>query len=282
MSSESIVPISNIQYLNTSISQSSNMFRNYLKIAWRNLQKNKAFSFINILGLSVGLTCCMLISLYIVHETSYDKHLPNADRLYRLGTNFIDQGVEDKGLTTSAPLGQMLQQEYPEILSSTRSLNLFRDDKTLFQVKQGEGRYNSFYEQDGLLADPNFFSLVPYRFTEGNPATALQAPNSVVISEDIAKKLFGTQPALDKMVRISSSTNGDSSFRVTGVFAKPTAPSQIDARFFLSFAGGNMNDFANDSPRLAFNNMFNTFVLLKPGTDANALEKKFDGFVQRH
>jgi putative ABC transport system permease protein len=258
------------------------MFRSYIKIAWRNLKKNKAFSFINILGLSVGLTCCMLITLYIFHETSYDKHHQHADRLYQLGTNFIDQGVEDKGLTTSGPLGQMLQQEYPEVLSSTRSLALFRDDKTLFQVKQGEGRYNSFYEEKGLLADPNFFSLISYRFTEGNPATSLQAPNSVVISEDIARKLFGTGPALDKLVRISSSTNGDSTFRVTGVFAKPSGPSQIDARFFLSFAGGNMNEFANDSPRLAFNNMFNTYVLLKPGTSAKSLEKKFDGFVQRH
>src|SRR5438045_4287465 len=161
------------------------MLRNYLKIAWRNLKKNKAFSFINISGLSVGLTCCMLITLYIYHETSYDKQQPNADRLYQLGTNFIDQGVEDKGLTTSAPLGQMLQQEYPEIVTTTRSVALFRDDKTLFQTKQGEGRYNSFYEQKGLLADPNFFSLISYHFTEGNPATALQAPNSVVISEDI-------------------------------------------------------------------------------------------------
>ena len=258
------------------------MFRNYLKIAWRNLQKNKAFSFINILGLSVGLTCCMLITLYIFHETSYDSHYPNAERLYWLGTNFIDQGVEDKGLTTSAPLGQMLQQEYPEVLSSTRSLPLFRDDKTLFQVNGGEGRYTSFYEEKGVLADPNFFSLLPYRFTEGNPSTALQAPNSVVISEEIAQKLFGKQPALDKTVRISSSTNGDSTFRITGVFAKPEAPTQIDARFFLSFAGGNMNEFANDSPRLAYNNMFNTYVLLKPGTDAKSLEKKFDGFVQRH
>ncbi|RYF84288.1 MAG: ABC transporter permease, partial [Chitinophagaceae bacterium] len=100
------------------------MFRNYLTIAWRNLMKNKIFSFINIFGLSVGLACCILITLYISHETGYDKHHPAGDRIYKLGTVFIDQGVEEKGATTSAPLGQMLQDEYPEIASSTRVLEL--------------------------------------------------------------------------------------------------------------------------------------------------------------
>jgi putative ABC transport system permease protein len=111
------------------------MIRNYLKIAWRNLMKNKVFSFINIFGLSVGLTCCILISLYIYHEVSYDRYHENGNRIFRLGTTFIDQGVEERGSTTSAPLGKMLQEEYPEIAASTRSLQLFRDDKTLFRVQ---------------------------------------------------------------------------------------------------------------------------------------------------
>ena len=258
------------------------MIRNYLTIAWRNLMKNKVFSFINIFGLSVGLTCCVLIALYIYHEASYDKHHPNGASIYKLGTAFIDQGVEDKSGTTSAPLGSMLQQEYPEITSSTRLLQLFRDDKTLFQVKEGEGQFRSFYEKKGLLADSNFFQIIPYSFKEGNPRTALMAPNSVVISEDISRKLFGEQPALDKMVRISSNTNGDSTFRVTGVFSQPEAPSHIDANFFLSFRGGNMDGFANDSPSLANNNMFNTYVVLKDGANAKALEQKFPSFIRRH
>lgn len=258
------------------------MFRNYVRIAWRNLMKNKVFSFINIFGLSVGLTCCILITLYIYHETSYDKHHPNGDRIYKLGTAFIDQGVEDKGGTTSAPLGRMLQEEYPEIASSTRFLELFRDDKTLFQVKEGEGQFKSFYEQKGLLADSNFFQIIPYKFKEGNPRTALTTPNSVVISEEISHKLFGSQRALDKMVRISSNSNGDSTFRVTGVFLQPTSPSHIEANFFISFRGGDMDQFANDSPSLANNNMFNTYVVLKEGTNAKALEQKFPSFIQRH
>jgi putative ABC transport system permease protein len=122
------------------------MLKNYLKIAWRNLMKNKVFSFINIFGLSVGLACCILITLYIFHETGYDKYHKNGDRIYRLGTVFIDQGIEERGGNTSAPLGRMLQQEYPEVEASARTLNLFRDDKTLFQVKENNGELKSFYE----------------------------------------------------------------------------------------------------------------------------------------
>ena len=191
-------------------------------------------------------------------------------------------GVEQKGSTTSAPLGRMLRGEYPEIAASTRLLQLFRDDKTLFQLNEGNNTSKSFYEKDGLLADSNFFQLIRYSFKEGNPETALQAPNSVVISEGLAKKMFGTGHALDKVVRIGSNTNGDSLFRITGVFSEPSAPSHINANFFMSFRGGNMNRFANDSPSLVNNNMFHTYLLLKEGTDEKKLVQKFPSFVQRH
>ena len=258
------------------------MLKNYLKIAWRNLMKNKIFSFINIFGLSVGLTCCILITLYIFHETGYDRYHKNGDRIYRLGTVFIDEGVENPGNTTSAPLGRMLQQEYPEVEASARTLNLFRDDKTLFQVRENAGNLKSIYETKGFLADSNFFQIVTYKFKEGDPARALQEPNSVVINEEIAGKLFGNQSALGKVVRVSSSTNGDTTFRITGVFKKPPGPTHLNARFFLSFRGGNMDRFANDNPGLANNNMFFTYLLLRKGTDPKLLEKKFPDFIQRH
>lgn len=258
------------------------MLQTYIKIAWRNLMKNKVFSFINVLGLSIGLTCCMLITLYIVHETSYDTYHKNANSIYQLGTVFIDQGVETKGANTAAPVGRMLQQEYPEVAASTRTLNLFRDDKTLFQVKKNNGELNSIYETKGFLADSNFFQVLTYNFKEGNPATALLEPNSVVINEDIAHKLFGNESAINKIVHISSSTNGDTSFRVTGVFASSPGPTHLDARFFLSFRGGNMDGFANDNPSLANNNMFYTYLLLKKDADAKMLAQKFPGFIQRH
>lgn len=258
------------------------MFTNYLKIAWRNLAKNKVFSFINIFGLSVGLTCCILISLYIYHEISYDKYHVNAGKAFRLGTVFIDQGVSEPGANSSAPLGRMLQQEFPEVESSARILNLFRDDKTLFQLNENNDKLKSFYETKGFLADSNFFQILTYRFKEGDAKTALLQPNSVVINEEIAHKLFGNESAINKIVWIRSSTNGDSSFRVTGVFSDPPGPSHLDARFFMSFRGGRMDRFANDNPSLLNNNMFYTYLLLKNSSDSKKLEQKFPGFVQRH
>lgn len=258
------------------------MFKNYLKIAWRNLAKNKVFSFINIFGLAVGLTCCILISLYIYHEISYDKYHKNANNIFRLGTVFIDQGVGEPGANTSAPLGKMIQQEYPEVEASARILNLFRDDKTLFQVKENDGKLKSFYETKGFLADSNFFQILTYHFKEGDGRTALLEPNSVVINEEIAQKLFGNESAVNKIVWIRSSTNGDTSFRVTGVFSNPPGPSHLDAKFFMSFRGGSMDRFANANPSLLNNNMFYTYLLLKNGSDSKKLEQKFPGFVQRH
>ena len=244
--------------------------------------KNKVFSFINIFGLSVGLTCCILISLYIYHEISYDKYHKNGDRIFRLGTVFIDQGIEEKGLNCSAPLGRMLQQEYPEIESSARILHLFRDDKTLFQLQENDGKYKSIYETNGFLADSNFLQLLSYRLKEGDLKTALLEPNSVVINEDIAYKLFGNESAINKIVRISSSTHGDTSFRVTGVFSNPKGPSHLNARFFMSFRGGYMDRMANSNPSLSNNNMFYTYLLLKNSQDAKKLEQKFPGFIQRN
>ena len=117
------------------------MFKNYLKIAWRNLMKSKIFSFINIIGLSVGLTCCMLITLYILNETSYDAYQKNADNIYQLGTEFIGLGNFKKLPNTPAAMGEMMKQSFPEIEQTTRLATLFAEDKTLLQYTSKKWRY---------------------------------------------------------------------------------------------------------------------------------------------
>lgn len=262
------------------------MLKNYFKIAWRNLMKNKVFSFINIFGLTVGLTCCMLITLYIVNELSYDKYHKNADNLYQLGTLFITPGEEVKPenwkATTPPPMGQMMKQEFPEIQETTRLLGLFAEDKTLLQYKENNGDLKSFYETKGYLADSTFFRLFTYNFIEGDAATALSNPNTVVLSEEIAKKIFGNQTALNKIIRISSNTNGDHDYTVTGVFKPINAPSHIDARFFVSLKGGDMEPYINRATDLASNNMFFTYFLLRPGSDPKKLEAKFPAFMKKY
>jgi len=258
------------------------MFRNYLKIAWRNLQKNKIFSFINIIGLAIGLTCCILISLYIYHETSYDGYHKNINQLYQLGTVFVKDGKEERLPNTPAPIAAAMKQEFPEIVETTRLLALFDEDKTILQYRPDNGDAKSFYETKGYIADSTFFRLFDYHFIEGSPATSLDAPNSIVLSDEIAKKFFGDQPALNKTIHVSSNTNGDTTFTVTGVFKPLAQPSQIDARFFLSVRGGNMERFIARQTDMVSNNMFNTFFLLKPGADANKLQAKFPAFVDKY
>lgn len=258
------------------------MIKNYLKIEWRNLMKNKVFSFINVFGLSIGLTCCILIALYIDHESSYDRYHKNIGQLYQLGTVFVKEGKRDKTPNTPAPMAAAMKQEFPEIAQATRIMALFAEDKTLVQYKEDNAPLKSFYETKGFLADSTFFRMFTYNFIEGNPATSLDNPNSVVLNEEIAHKLFGNSPALNKIIRISSNTNGDTNFVVTGVFRPVDKPTQIDASFIVSVKGGLMQGFIDRQTDMVGNNMFNTFLLLKPGTNAKDLETKFPAFVHKY
>ena len=259
------------------------MIKNYLKVAWRNLVKSKVFSFINIFGLSVGLTCCMLITVYIYNEVSYDKYHKNINQLYQLATTFVKDGKEDKTPNTPAPMAAAMKQEFPEISETARMMALFAEDKTLLQYKDAAtGEQKSFYETKGFLADPTFFSLFTYHLTEGNPTTALTNPNSIVLSEEVAKKFFGNESALNKVIHVNSNTNGENDFKVTGVYRPLNKPSQINARFILSIAGGGMEQFIKQQTDMVSNNMFNTYFLLKPGSDARKLEAKFPSFIDKY
>ncbi|HET9432287.1 MAG TPA: ABC transporter permease, partial [Chitinophagaceae bacterium] len=258
------------------------MIKSYIKIAWRNMMKNKTFSFINIFGLSIGLTCCMLISMYLYYELSFDSHHKNADRVYQLGTTFVKEGKEDRTANTPAPMARTMQMVFPEIEKSTRLLRTFSEDKTLLQYTDKTGAVKSFNEAHGYLADSTFFQVLTYKFIEGNPQTALMTPNSLVLSEEVAKKIFGKESPLNKTVRVSSNTNGDFDFNVTGVFADPKVPTHIDARFFMSINGGGVAQSANQVTSLATNNMYYTYFLLKKGADAKQLEAKFPAFVDQY
>ena len=113
--------------------------------------KNKVFSFINVFGLSIGLTCCMLISLYLYNELSYDSYHKNVSRVFQLGTTFVKEGKEDRTANTPAPMAKTMQMEFPEIEKTTRLVKTFSDDKTLFQYKGQGGNLNSFFESNILF-----------------------------------------------------------------------------------------------------------------------------------
>ena len=259
------------------------MLKNYIKIAWRNLMKNKFFSLINIIGLSAGLTCCMLITVYLQYENSYDSHQTNIENLYQVGTAYVkNDEVDHKTPTTPAPIAAAMKSEFPEVAECTRLLSLFSDDKTLIQYKPTVGERKSFFEQSGYLADASFFKLFSYNFIEGN-TNALNNPNTIVLSEDIAQKIFGKQSAINKVVHVNSNTNGEYDFTVTGVFRKAKAPSHIKANFFLSYTGGDLEKIVKSmGVNFAYNNVFYTYLLLKSGTNARRLEAKFPAFIKKY
>ncbi|HEV7347727.1 ABC transporter permease [Telluribacter sp.] len=258
------------------------MIKNYLKIAWRNIIRNKTFSAINILGLSVGLTCCMLLLLYIRSELSYDKHHEHADNLYLLGLkSVIGQSAGREFATSPAPYAPTLKSEYPEIEESTR---LFApENKALIQVREQGKQVLSFYESKGYQVDSNFFNMFSYEFVEGSAANALADRNSVVLSEEVAQKLFGNSPALDKMVRISGDLGLGEDFKVTGVYRDASAHSHIDGRFFVPIYAGGIGNFLREG-RLDFanNNMFFTYLRLRPGTEPGQLMQKLPAFVEKY
>ena len=265
------------------------MIQNYLTIALRNLRKNKFFSLLNITGLAVGLACCMLIALYVYEETHYDRHHERLADLYRVGTTFINlQGKDDDReqptFNTPAPLAAALQREFPEVEKTARTAMVFDRDKTLLRSLEDGAVLKAFNEPKGYFADSTYFELFNYEFLEGNPIEALTDPQTVVLSDEIARKLFGNEPAYGRSVRISTNwfEGGDLDFRVTGVFRQPAAPSHLDGRFFMSLYSGGMSDFLKKTTDLATNNMFATYLRLHPGSDGKNLEAKLPAFVEKH
>lgn len=207
------------------------MLHNYFKIALRNLSKNKVFSSINIFGLSIGIACCLLLALYIQDEFSYDKHHKEGENLYRIVTKFEGTKGLDKLRTCSPPIAMAMQEEIEDVIFATRALNPPGVQLNLIKYED-----NIFYEENGLIADSTLFKVLNYELLEGNPDHALVEANSVVISQQMAKKLFGNESALNKMIYISQGgPSGD--FKVTGVFRQP-GKSHIEANFFVSMTSG--------------------------------------------
>ncbi len=185
------------------------MFKNYVIITLRNLWRNKAFSAINIFGLSVGIASCLLIVLYVLHEVSYDRHFSQAGQIYRVG--FLGQVNEnriDKTLA-GAPVAAQLKASFPEVQEVTRIYTFGGRPYVSYNDK-------TFKEEKFAYADPTFFKLFDFAFIKGNPVTALTEPKSVVISASLAQKYFGTENPLGKFLQFKT---WKTAYKVTGVIA---------------------------------------------------------------
>lgn len=251
------------------------MVYNYLKIAIRNLLKYKFISFINLFGLTIGIACCLLILTYIINELSYDKFHPDADRTYRVTRSFrnAETGAISLNLGTLAPpFAPLLVNDFKEIENITRLLP--NGSATL--------RYEEkmFNEDNVYWGDEKFFDFFRVKLIKGNPAKALNDPYSIILSEEMAKKYFGNEEPLNKMVRIDNQLN----FRITGVFKPLPANSHVHPNILFSF--NTLKDtaiYGEENLRTNWgNNSFLTYIKLPKNYDIRKLEKQFPAFLDRH
>jgi putative ABC transport system permease protein len=173
------------------------MFKNYFKTSWRNMLRNKTNSIINISGLAIAIACVITIVMYVQDELSYDKFFANADHIFQVNGSGTDNGVEYTTGNTAPKVGPTLQNMYPEIESYVR---IYRPGDVLVRYEDNNRAPDFYTEKQVLAVDSNFLQVFNYNFLQGNPATCLQKPNSVVITEATAKKYFGSSNPIGKIL----------------------------------------------------------------------------------
>ncbi|PWK77369.1 putative ABC transport system permease protein [Mucilaginibacter oryzae] len=241
------------------------MFKNYLKTAYRTLKKNVGFTAINIFGLALGLATCMLIVFYVVDELSYDKYNTRADRIYRANMQIRFGGIDQNYASSPAPLAGVFKKDYPEVESSCRLLQ-----RGGYNVKKGN---QTIHEDKMVFADPTLFDVFTLPVIVGDPGHALVEPNTVVITETIAKRYFNTVQAVGKTFTFDDKLL----YKVTGVIKDLPRQSHFHFDFFLSMAS---KDESRENAWLS--NNFNTYVLLKPGADVKQFEAKLPELMRRN
>jgi len=246
------------------------MIKNYLKVSLRNLWKNKGFSAINIFGLATGIACSLLIFLFVKDETSYDRFHKDADHIYRIVKDFVnDDGSLIPDATTQSPLGPAIQTEMPEVASITRVRpNWGRS----YLIKYGNKKLN---EEKIYGVDSSFFDVFTFPFIEGNAKTAFKDVNSIVLTESSAKKIFGKENPIGKTLNVDAF--GD--MMVSGVIKDVPSNSHFHFDYLVSY-----HKQPGNTPQLTNWNGYNdyTYVKLRPGTNVPAFVKKVQQLNDRH
>lgn len=239
------------------------MFRNYIKIAFRSLLKFKGFTLINLVGLAMGLTAGILIMVYVLDELSYDQFHEKSARLFRVNTVFqsTDSGGGGRNETNGWPVGKILEKDFPEVESVLYSRNAF-----FLMVNQNDQRIRQMMH----FATPEFFSMFSFPLLKGNKQMALSDPFSVVISEDMEKKFFPDDDALNKSLIMGDTLN----FKVTGVMKNIPSNSHIQADMIISFSTYSSLDHSFNFEDGWGNINMRNYVLLKEGTDFNLFAEK--------
>ena len=243
------------------------MFRNFIIIAFRILFRHRIFSLINVAGLAVGLTGAILILLYVQDELSYDRFHDHADQIFRVGLYGTNQGNEISAAVTGIPMAPVLARDYPEVLSATR-LFTFVEEST---VKYGE---NSFLEERFFYADSSFFGVFGTGLLRGDPATVLARANTVVITDEMARKYFGEEDPMGKVIKVGIEGRA---FEVTGIVKKYPGNAHLKFDFLGSLES---TGFARSPFWMSY--VVYTYVRLADKNAQKPLESKFPDMVMKY
>lgn len=246
------------------------MFKLNLKIALRNLWKNKVSSFINVIGLAIGLAACLMLLIYVSYEWNFDKQAGNSDHIYKMMTNIREDSgkimMTFDGTTTA--LGPLVKQEIPEVKYISR-MN--------YGKKELIANGNNSFKRFAKFAEPDIFKMYDYQFIAGDPKTALSSPNSVILTESTAKVLFGTADVLNRSVRFRD----QSDLMVTGVVRD--LPENSSNKFDYLMPWSFYTSVDEDARNINWNNYsYMTLVSLNPEANIDVVNKKIDALVRRN
>ncbi len=244
------------------------MIKNYLKVAWRNLLKNKTFSLINIIGLASGLACFILIALFVTDELSYDRFYKKADRIYRVNSDIVFGGAVLHFTQTSDMMGQLLKKDYPQVEAYARIYTNYGDQL----IKKGNEFIN---ESKVAFADSTFFTVFDFETADGYLAHALDEPNTSVIDETTAKKYFATADAVGKTIEVKNDS-GTTPYRITAVIKDMPRNGHFNFNFIMS-----MKNVDYQWGQMTSHN-FHTYLLLKKGTDYKTFDKNFPAYINKY
>ncbi|HMQ01209.1 MAG TPA: ABC transporter permease, partial [Cyclobacteriaceae bacterium] len=236
------------------------MFKNYLKIAFRNMMKQKFYAFINIFGLAIGVASCILIGIYVTHELSYDRFHKDSANIYRLTLYGRIAGQEINTFATSPPLGPGMLRTIPGVEAFTRIQNF---PEMIVRIEE-----ESYAEKFFINADSNFFEFFSFGLIKGEPMQVLKSPKSIVLTESIARKYFGNEDPVGKSIQIG---NNRTEYKVTGVALEPPANSHF--KFAAVLAASDEQNFKNE---VWLNNFMFTYIRKNPGADVQLINEQIE------
>ena len=250
------------------------MLRNYVKVAFRSILRDKFYSIINISGLALGIACCLLILVYVNDELSYDKFHEKADRTFRLTEYIETEGSGEKSSSMPFPVGPTLLQDFPDFVEAQVRMFDFQAPHLLIANKEVNQEFN---EKRVFFVDSSFLDVFDFELLRGNRETALAEPRSVLITESMAKKYFNSEDAMGKTLRIQDQQD----LVVTGIMKDSPKNAHFEFDFLVSFSS--LRDFYNGNyPQSWYWNPCWTYVVLKENVRSADLEAVFPEFIKKY